>query len=233
MNQVLRVARIQLVNARAVIGLPVGILLLVLAANIVIFLAMGTPALNGEGVITGGLLSIYITMVLAHLQTMTQMFPFAVGMSITRRAFLLATALIVTAQALGYSVLLWLLKLVEEATGGWGLDLAFFELPFLDHDNPLAQILVFAAPFLFCSFVGLWFGTVYQRWGQYGAWSLTIGLALLVVAVVAVVSWQRWWPAVLDFLDAQPMTVLFGVYPLLLGILFAAGTYITARRAVP
>ncbi|MFC4005319.1 hypothetical protein ACFS2C_26045 [Prauserella oleivorans] len=232
MNHILRVARMQLVNSWAIIGLPIGILLLAVAANVVIFVALSAPDADGE-LITGGILSIYITLLISHLQTMTQMFPFAVGLSVTRKAFLGAAALIVTAQSFGYAVLLWLLELIEKATGGWGLDLTFFALPFLDMANPLAQILVYAAPFLVFSFFGLWVGIVYKRWGQFGAWALAVSLAGLGVAIVALVSWRGWWPNVGEFLTTQPTMALLVAYPVLIAAVLAGATYLTTRKAVP
>lgn len=232
MNRMLRVARIQLFNAPMVLGLPVLVLALVLLANIVIFGAVGESAPPDDRV-TGALMSIYIVMLIAHVQTMTQVFSFTVGLSVTRRTFFGATALVIVGQSLAYGVLLYLLRLAEQVTGGWGLDLTFFALPFTTQNNPLFQILVYTVPFLFVSFIGVWVGIVFQRWGQPGIWALGIAVGVLVMALVALVTWQQWWPTVGQFFEKQPTLALFAGYPLVLAAVLAAAGYLTTRRAVP
>lgn len=232
MNRLIQVARIQLVNARMVIGLPLFILVCVLAANIVIFLAVAgsNPAQDN---FTGALMSIYIATLALQVQTMTQMFPFALGISVTRRDFLASTALVVTGQALLYGIAIWVLRLIERGTGGWGLDMTMFDLPFLEAGNPVAQILVYTAPFLMLSFMGLWAGIVYQRWGQLGVWILALSSGAVLVGLVALVGWQQWWPEVFSFFADTPTFMLLAVYPTLLALVFAGTTYATSRRAVP
>lgn len=232
MTHLLHVARIQLVNARAVLGLPLLILAVTMLANLVIFAAAGAPATEDEHS-TGAMVSIYFVMLAVHLQTMTQVFPFAVSLGVTRRAFFGATALVVVAQSLAYGVLLYLFRLVEEATGGWGIDMTFFALPFMVQDNPILQIAVYTGPFLLLSFVGVLAGIVFKRWGQLGVYVLCIGSALLAVAFVAVTTWQEWWPAVGRFFTGQPTALLLAGYPLVLAVLIAGAGYLTARRAVP
>lgn len=233
MNQILQVARIQLVNARMVIGLPLFILLCVLAANVVIFLAIPWPESDDGSRSTGALMSIYIATLVVHVQTMSQMFPFALGMSVTRRDFVAAAGTVVVGQSLLYGIVLWAMQLLERATDGWGLRIGLFDLPFLETGNPLAQILVYAGPFLFVSFAGLWTGIVYQRWGQLGVWGLVLGLGALAVGFVALVGMQDWWSPVGSFFSDTPAVAMFAGYPVLIAVLLAGATYVTSRKAVP
>lgn len=232
MRQLLRVARIQLVNAPAVLGIPALVLILALLANVAIFGAVAASPAAGN-VVSGAISSIYLAMMIVHLQTMTQMFPFSVSLSVTRKAFFGATVLVVLGQSIAYAVMLYVLKLIEQATNGWGIDLTFAALPFLVHDNPVLQVLIYLAPMLLLSFLGIWFGIVFKRWGQFGAWALGLGLATIGVAFVVVVSWQQWWPAVGRFLEDQPALALQAGYPLLITAVLAAAGYLTARRAAP
>ncbi|TLW93316.1 hypothetical protein FFT09_07855 [Saccharomonospora piscinae] len=232
MGQLVRVARIQLVNAFAVLALPVLILLMVLLFNIGI--AYLVTDLGGDDQMsTGALAALYITMLISHIQTMTQMFPFAVGLSVTRRAFFGATALVVVGQALAYGILLTLLKYVESATNGWGFDLTFFALPFLSQDNAVLQTLVYAAPLMLLSFFGVWLGIVFKRWGQYGVWALGIGLSAILVGLLFLIHSQNWWGAVGRFFTEHSALALLAGYPALLALLFAGAGYLTTRRAVP
>ncbi|EIF01157.1 hypothetical protein [Saccharomonospora glauca] len=228
MGQLVRVARIQLVNAFSVLVLPLIILAFVLVANLLV-----AGLVDNEGVIAGGLLSLYITMLIVHLQTMTQMFPFALGLSVTRKAFFGASTLVVVGQAAGYGVLLTLGKLVEEATGGWGLDLTFFALPFLSHDNVLLQFLAFTVPLVTLSFLGLWIGIVFKRWNQWGVWILTGAFAVVGLGLVLLIQWQDWWGAFARFFASQPAIALQVGYPAAITLVFAGAAYLTTRRAVP
>ncbi|WP_197319771.1 hypothetical protein [Saccharomonospora sp. NB11] len=229
MGHLVRVAKIQLVNAFSVLVLPLLITALVLVGNLVVAAAFT----NGEGFVTGGVFSLYVTMLVVHLQTMTQMFPFALGLSVTRKSFFGATTLVVLGQAAGYGVLLTAGKFVEEATDGWGLDVTFLALPFLSHDNVVLQFLAYTVPLVMLSFLGLWIGIVFQRWNQLGVWVLTVSLSLLVVGLVLVVEWQNWWSELGRFFSELPAIVLQAGFPAAIAVLFAGAAYMTTRRAVP
>jgi hypothetical protein len=58
---------------------------------------------------------------------------------------------------------MYLLSVVEGETGGWGVDLDFFRLPFLETGNPLTQMLVYAVPLLLFAATGTVWGAVVKR----------------------------------------------------------------------
>ncbi len=229
MGQLVRVARIQLVNAFSVLVLPLLIVTLVLLGNVLLAGLFGTDG----GFATGGLMSLYVTMLIVHLQTMTQMFPFALGLSVTRKAFFGATALVVVGQAAGYGALLTVGKLVEEATGGWGVELTFLALPFLSHDNVLLQFLAYTVPLVALSFLGVWVGIVFKRWNQLGVWALGVAFGALGVGFVLLFEWQDWWGELGRFFASQPAIALQAGYPAVITLLFAGAAYLTTRHAVP
>lgn len=232
MSRVWNVVRIQLVNAPMVLAFPLGILALVFVINLGIFAVLG-DIVPAEGRTTGALISIYIVMLTVHLQTMTQVFPFALGLSVTRRTFFAATAAVVTAQSLGYGIVLYLLRVLEDATGGWGLGLEFYGLPFVTEANPILQIIVYTVPFLLMSYLGVWTGIVFKRWGQPGVYLLAIGTGVLGALFFIITTWQEWWPAVGRFFADQTPVGLFGGYFLALAALLAFAGYLTIRRATP
>jgi hypothetical protein len=230
MRRVLDVARIQTVNWLWVLAWPVALLALILVFNIVLFAAIDdTPPADGRS--TGALMSIYFVMLVVHLQSMTQVFPFALGMGVTRRAFYAGTALVVAAQAVAYGVILTVLGLVETATGGWGVAVRFFVLPFLAQDNLLAQWLVYTVPFLAVSAVGVFAGVVFKRWGQPGVYTLGLGSVVVFGALAVLITWQRWWPAVGSFFTGQSTLVLLTVYPLLIALVLGGAGWLAIRRA--
>jgi hypothetical protein len=232
MNRVVDVVRVQLVNWRGILAWPLGILALTLVINLVIFGALSDDV-PPNGRVTGSLVSIYIVMFVAHLQTITQVFPFALGLSVTRRAFYAGTTLLVVAQGLLLGLLLLLLELVERSTDGWGIGLRYIGLPFLVQDNLMLQWLVYAVPFLAFSAIGVCFGVVFKRWGQSGVYVVTIAVVLALAGFAAVVSRQGWWPAVGTFFTDQSTFALLAGYPLVIAVVLGAGGWLVIRRATP
>ncbi|MGJ7906751.1 hypothetical protein ACOQFL_09745 [Actinopolyspora sp. H202] len=232
MRRLLNVSRIQLVNVPVMLGLPLLVLGLAFLTNLAIFAMISDSAQASEPV-SGALMSIYFVLLSVHLQTMTQVFPFAAGLSVTRRTFFGATTLVVLGQSLLYGVLLTLLKLIEAGTDGWGLGMRFFGIPFLVRDNPLLQLLIYTAPFLLLSFIGVWVGLVFKRWGQLGVYTVVISTGLLGVLFAFLATWRGWWGSVgAFFVEQSPLALLFA-YPLGLAVVFAAAGYLTIRRAIP
>ncbi len=232
MNRVLDVVRVQLVNWRGIFAWPLGILALTLVINLVTFGVLSDDV-PSNGRVTGSLVSIYIVMFVAHLQTITQVFPFALGLSVTRWAFYAGTTVLVVAQGLLFGLLLLLLELVERCTGGWGIGLRYIGLPFLVQDNLLLQWLAYAVPFLAFSAVGVCFGVVFKRWGQSGVYVVTIGAALVLAGLVLLVSRLGWWPAVGRFFTDQSTFALLAGYPLVIAVVLGAAGWLVIRRTTP
>ena len=232
MKRVLDVVRIQTINWPWVLAWPLALLALILGFNVVLFGVIDDAA-PAQGRVTGALMSIYIVMLVAHLQTITQVFPFALGMGVTRRTFYAATALVVTAQAVVYGVVLLVLAQVERATGDWGVGVRFFELPFLVQSNPFGQWLVYTVPFLAVSAIGVFLGVVFKRWGQPGVYTVTVGSLLVLGGLAVLVTWQQWWPAVGSFFTGQSTFALFTLYPLLIALVLGGAGWVAIRRAMP
>lgn len=232
MSEVLGVVRIQLVNWRYGYGMPLGILALVLGLNLALFASIGdvVPA-DGRG--TGALMSIYIVVGVGYLQVMTQTFPFALGLSVTRRAFYAGTALRAAVEALGLGALVLLLSVVERAAGGWGIGLKFFVIDALVVDGPLLQWLVYAVPFAAISALGIFAGVVFKRWGQVGAYALSIAPLVVVAGLIVLISLRGWWPAVGGWFAGQSTLALAAGYPLVLALLLGAAGWLAIRRATP
>jgi hypothetical protein len=232
MNRVLAVVRLQLVNWRFGLGMPVGILALVLAINLVLFGSLG-DAVPPDGRMTGGLLSIYIVVGVGLLQTMTQTFAFAVGLGVTRRAFYAGVVLLVAVEALGFGALVLVLNLVERASGGWGMGLKFFALDFLSVDDPVLQWLILTVPFLAFATVGMFTGVVFKRWGQAGIYAVFMVLSVLLAALAVLITLRSGWPAVGGWFAGQSAPALFVWYPLVLSLLLGGASWLAIRRATP
>ncbi|HEY6295395.1 MAG TPA: hypothetical protein VIX15_07000, partial [Streptosporangiaceae bacterium] len=71
----------------------------------------------------------------AFLQTgarsITRPLPFALALGVSRRSFYAGTALLAGAIAAVYGLGVAVLQLIERATGGWGVNLHYFRVPYL------------------------------------------------------------------------------------------------------
>jgi hypothetical protein len=126
---------------------------------------------------------------------------------------------LISAQCLVNAAILVVLKTIENNTGGWGVQLRFFDLPFIRQENPLTQMLVYAAPMALLCFLGVGIGSVYLRWGQLGMWLLLIGTLLTAGATVFAIVLLDLGHDVAAFFSGQPAFALLAVYPAIAGAL--------------
>lgn len=229
MNRIAAASRLHLISWHGLVLWPWGILLSSFLINVVIFAAIGD---QGQGQNTpGGLVSIYIVVFVAFVQLVTQGFPFALGLSVTRRSFYLGTALLALGQAVLFGFGLYLFKLVEDATDGWGLSLRFFGIPFLTQDNGILQILVFTVPFVLAGFAGMVGGVIFQRWGTNGVYTLMLTSIIGTGGLAALITWQQQWMELGNWFADQPTLTLIVGWPILIAAALAGSGYAAIRRA--
>jgi len=229
MNRILDVTRLHTVAWLNQIVWPWIIMGISFVVNLLIFASIGETT-TPDGNFTGGLVSLYIICAILAAISISQVFPFALGMGVTRRTFYLATALVNVVQAVAYAIVLYGLKLIEGATGGFGIELRFFRVPFVDVHNGFLQILVFAVPFLFLNFLCVLAGVLILRWGANGLFAAG-GIGLLVVGLLAaLVTWQRWWDEIGHWLTHSSQLSLLVGWPALVAAVAAVGGMVAIRR---
>jgi hypothetical protein len=233
MNRVLGAARMHLAHPLLSVGIPWMIVASSFAINVAIW-AVGDVAetASGNGS-TGGLGSLYIAVALVFAQGVTQIFPFAMGLSLSRRAFYLGTALTAVVLSVGNGVLLLALAALESATSGWGVGLRFWAPGTLDDLNPALLLLVYAAPMLACAVLGMALGVVFKRWGAPGLYVLGIGIGLLAGLAAVWATWQRAWEDVGGWFADQSVAMLAITLPMLLTIGLAGLAFLGLKRTVP
>jgi len=234
MNRVLRVARIHLTSWRGAFGWPLSILAISFTVNLAFFASMGDNLPDQPGAhVTGGVVSIYVVQLIAAWQSMNQAFSFAVGLNVTRRTFYAGTLLVLAALSLVFGLVLYLLELVEHATGGWGIQLPFFDMVPATHGNSPLHVLVYAVPMFMLSCLGVFLGTITKRWGVNGFFAFTV-LGLVGLGLVAILlSWLDRWPTIGHWLAGQSGLALLTGWILIPAVLLAGGGYGLLRRAIP
>jgi hypothetical protein len=227
MNTWVNVARYQLTNRLGFVILPWAILALdfVIAAAIVGALPNG----NGQPRYAGALSAIYIVLLIVGATSISVQLPFALALGVGRRSFYAGTALVALAVAAVYGLALTVLQLIERGTGGWGLNLHFFRVPYL-LAGPwyLSWLTSFVGLALMLAW-GMWFGIVYRRWSVVGLLSFIAVQVLALTAVLLIIAGANAWHSVSRFFTTLTIEGLTGLLALLTVVLLAGG-YATVRR---
>jgi hypothetical protein len=228
MNNRLSVARYQLTNKLGFVTLPWAILALDFVIILVIFTA--TPAAgHGQPRYAGALASIYVVLLIVGAASIAQQLPFALALGVSRRSFFTGTALLTVAIAAVYGMGLTVLQLIERGTGGWGVNLHFFRVPYL-LAGPwyLSWLTSFVGLALMLAW-GMWFGIVYRRWSLVGLFSFIGAQVLALTAVLLIIAAANAWASVGHFFTTLTVTGLTGLLAALTAALLAGG-YATVRR---
>jgi hypothetical protein len=231
MNRVLAAARLQLVHPLVILGVPWLVVSISFGLNWAIWASAGIGQ-ETDG-FTGGVLALYFTVMAVFVQTVTQLLPFAMGISLSRRTYFIGVALVGVLMALGYGVALAVLSAVETATDGWGVALSFWTPSPVKADGFLMQVLVSAAPMLAFVFIGLGIGIVYKRWGQYGVWGLIVGALLVFGGLILLITWLEAWSAVGTWLTERSFVTLSVGLPAAVAAVAALLAFAGIRRVVP
>jgi hypothetical protein len=188
--------------------------------------ADGGPSHNASGY----LFSFFTYFVVQGALCVGRSLPFSLALGASRRSFYSGTALFGLSLAVLSGLLLTALQAIERATGGWGLSMHFFRIPYL-LDGPWYDTWLTSAVLLFALFgYGMWSPVVQRRWGTPGTMAFIVAQAVVVGVVTAVA-----WPAGSTAGDTSarlPVLGLTGVIAALAVLLIAGGLATVRRTAV-
>ena len=226
MKTLVNVARYHLVDRLMYLAVPWAILAFSFLINLSI--AAMAPRQPG-GMYTGGLVSIYVFLLICGVLSMTRELPFGLMLGVSRRSYYLGTALLVLALGVAYGLALTALQAVERATGGWGLSLHYFQVPWI-MNGPWYQTWVTSFVLLVLFFLyGMWYGLVYRRWSLVGLVTFVVAQMLVALAVLAVVTLTHHWTALGHFVTTVQAPALTGVLAVLT-VALGLGGFTTMRR---
>ena len=226
MNTLVNVARYHLVDRITWVVIPWAIMTFSFLVNVVV--AATVPA-GPHGNYTGGLVTLYVFLLICGVLSMTRSLPFGLMLGISRRTYYLGTALLVVVLGVVYGLGLTVLQLAERATGGWGLSLHFFRVPWI-MDGPwyetwLTSFVLLVAFFLY----GMWYGLVFRRWSLPGLVVFIAAQILVALLVVVAVSATHNWSAVGQFFGTVTALALTGVLAAVAAAM-GLGGFTTMRR---
>jgi hypothetical protein len=178
------------------------------------------------------LLSFFIYFAVQGIRTIGRSLPFGLMLGASRRSFYSGTALLGMALALVSGLVLTALQAIERATGGWGLSMHFFRVPYLLNGPWYATWLTSAVSLSTLFVYGMWLGIVYSRWGPLGTLAFIAVQALVMVGGVVLVTFEHGhvWSAAGGSFAGLSALGLTGVIAAL-AVLLLAGGHATIRRA--
>jgi len=229
MNRAVGVAKMQLINKWTFLGIPavilVGSFLLTLAIWAIIPANVGT-------VYSGAGQAVMWYFFGLGIQALTLTFPFALGLSVSRRNFFIGTVGLFAVIAAGVSALYVVLGILETATQGWGLNGRMFALQWVADQPWVVQLFFYFVLMMFLFLAGFWGATVYRRWQATGTVIMVLSLSILLLGALALISVQGWWPAFGAWIiTLTPGSI--GLVVLGLAVLLGVGAYLTLRKATP
>ncbi len=179
----------------------------------------------------GGFITICVIMFLGGIVALNDTFPFALGWSCRRTDFFLGTTVIVVAVS-GVTAVLWVFfSLLEIETGGWGLELSYFPLPYLTDGSLIEQIWIYFVVLANMDFLGCVIGSIYQRFGRAGILLFLLVVLLLLSLFVLVWTALRWWGAFFAWFS-QYTAFELALLLLPLTAFYLLASYLLLRRAV-
>ena len=187
-------------------------------------------AVNGEPIYTGGVASIYIYMLIMGLLTLHHTYSFALGFSMRRKDYYLGTLITVLLASFLTTVFLTILSFMEESLNGWGVELYFFHLPYLNEGNIFIQAWVIFMLLLHFYYLGFVITSVYRRFGCRGMVIFTV-ISLLAGSVLsAICTYFSWWSVIFTkMISYTAFQLSWGLGVLSLIYIFIA--YLLLRRA--
>jgi hypothetical protein len=179
----------------------------------------------------GGLSSIYGVVCILGIVALNDTFPFALGFSVRRTDYFLGTTVMAVAVSAVAAVLLLLFSLLESVTGGWGVELHYFHLPYLNDGSLIEQIWIYFVVMANMYFLGFVIGSIYRRFGRAGMLMFFLIVFLLMSIFSLVWTYLRWWGAFFHWFS-QFTAFELALLLLPLTALYLLASYLLLRRAV-
>jgi hypothetical protein len=227
MNTYLNVARYHLVQRINYFVLPWAILAFVFVVDVVILEMI--PAGHSAHRYVGGLASIFVVAFVLGVQSVARSLPFGLSLGVSRRSYYLGTALLAVALSAAVGVVVVVGQVVERSTGGWGMAMGFFRVPYI-LDGP--WYLTWSTSFVVLTLLfvcGMWFGLVYRRWSFVGLVAFIAGQITVLLVGALAATWSHAWHDIGHFFIALSATGLTGILAAL-AIVLLAGGFSTMRR---
>ncbi len=188
-----------------------------------------TPAGHTSHRWVGGLMGVFLVVFVLGLQAVARALPFGLTLGMSRRTYFLGATSLAVALAIGDGLVLATGQAVERATGGWGMNMGYFRVPYILDGSWYLSWLTASVAFLLMFAYGMWYGLVYRRGGTPGI--LIFGAAQVCVLTLAAViaTWMHGWGDLGRFFTTITAAGVTAVLAVATAALLAGG-FATIRR---
>ena len=124
-----------------------------------------------------------------------------------------------------------LLLLLESVTGGWGVEMHYFHLPYLNDGSLIEQLCIYFVVLVNMYFLGFVSGSIYRRFGRAGTLLFFLIVFLLMSIFSLVWTYLRWWGAFFHWFS-QFTAFELALLLLPLTAIYLLVSYLLLRRAV-
>ena len=130
------------------------------------------------------------------VQSVARALPFALTLGVTRRTYFLGATALALALAMYFGLVITVGRILERATGGWGLNMAYFRGPHLLDGPWYLSWLTATTAFVLLLAYGMWYGLIHRRAGLLGTTVFGAAQLGVLALAVAVTTWVHGWTGV-------------------------------------
>jgi hypothetical protein len=228
MRTLVHVGRLHLIQPVIYLGMPWAITAFSLVVNVIIF---GAVPGDSSHRYTGAACITFVFFLIMGFYSLGRTLPFGMSLGFSRRSYYLGTALLAVSLAAVDGLAVTILQAIERGSGGWGIALHFFRVPYiLDGPWYLTWLTSFTGLALLFGY-GMWLGLVQRRWGLAGSIGFLASQVTVAVAAVLLITAAHAWAATGHFFTTLSAAGLTGLLAVLAAALLGGG-YATIRRVV-
>ena len=203
---------------------------IILFSSFTVNLIISILVASKEAFYTGGIFSIVGYILAAGIIVVVRTFPFAVGLSIRRADYFIGSVVMGFIVSIIFTTVIFLMGQLEVLTNGWGNNLHFFHLPYLNDGTLSEQFLVYLIILIHLFFSGFLISSFAKRFGGKGMFLLALVLFLLGSIAVYLIHNYGLWSVIFQWFSAH--TALQLAYWLLAFVfIYLLASFLLLRKA--
>lgn len=188
-----------------------------------------TPAGHTDHRWVGGLAAVFLVTFSVGVQSVARALPLALALGVSRRTYFRGVTTLALALAGCFGCVVAVCQTLERATGGWGMNMAYFRVPYVLDGPWYLSWLTATTAFCLLFVYGMWYGLVHRRLGLPG--TMLFGAAQIGALALAATAatWAHDWRGIGRFLTALTAAGVTGVLAVAVAVMLA-GAFATLRR---
>jgi hypothetical protein len=188
-----------------------------------------TPAGHGSHRWVGGLAGFFMVVFALGVQAVARALPFGLALGLSRRAYFVGATVLAIALAIGDGLAVAIGQVMERATGGWGMNMAYFRVPYILDGSWYLSWLTASIIFVLMFAYGMWYGLVYRRAGIPGTVVFSASQVGALTFGAVITTWAHGWSNIGHLLDRINTTGITVALAAAAAILLTGG-FATVRR---